>query len=560
MALGSITSLGVGSGLDLQTTLDSLREVDETSINLKKTSQSRLEEQVVAFDSINVKLIEMKSSALSLSLKSNFLERSPEVSDGEIASATVQSGAAITSHALEVKQLALKSSWQSEGVAEGVTPIYAAPATGISDSETSVISVDTPLFLTLAQGDDQVSISLDLGTGASLDTIAQAINQAGDNQTQDGSTRVTATVVEGDGGHYIRLAATDGQSDTNNQIQVSGGLDFLSPDLTFSYRAGAANDEVFVAVPAGTSYQEMVSIINEDDANGGITAALIDDGTDETPWRLTLTSNESGEGNRIFLGGIEMTELKGADGESLNARFTVDGIEYQRQTNGEIEDVIQGVSLDLKKVGETQVGVTASYDKVKEYLTALIDTYNELATEIGEESSYSEDVNEDNGLLADVLSVKRLDSQIGDLLGTTVQTGESIASLYDLGMTINRDGSISLDETVLEDAFSAFPEAVSALFLGDAEQGITGLGDVLNDRFKALTDGTSGTANVEKNSAQERIDRLTQSIEDAEERLNTKYDLLAKQFVNLDAVIGKLNSQSTALESLIESFNTAAQD
>ena len=36
MALGSISSLGVGSGFELQQMLDDLRAVDETSINIKQ--------------------------------------------------------------------------------------------------------------------------------------------------------------------------------------------------------------------------------------------------------------------------------------------------------------------------------------------------------------------------------------------------------------------------------------------------------------------------------------------------------------------------------------------
>ncbi len=73
MATGTITSLGIGSSLDLQGILDSLRKADETSITRKQQNKTDLEATKNEFNTINAKLLSMKSSALSLSLGSNFL-------------------------------------------------------------------------------------------------------------------------------------------------------------------------------------------------------------------------------------------------------------------------------------------------------------------------------------------------------------------------------------------------------------------------------------------------------------------------------------------------------
>ena len=40
MATGSITSLGIGSGLDLQDIIDQLKEVDEAQITAKQEEQA----------------------------------------------------------------------------------------------------------------------------------------------------------------------------------------------------------------------------------------------------------------------------------------------------------------------------------------------------------------------------------------------------------------------------------------------------------------------------------------------------------------------------------------
>lgn len=555
MGSGSITSLGLGSGLELQDILDQLREVDKVPIDIKETQKTKLKAQVVEFDSINAKLIQLKSSALSLSLKSNFQERTAEMSDEEVGTASVISGTKQSTYTLDVHQLATKSSWQSTGVEKESSLMYAAPATGIASSDTSAVTETTPLSFTIGHGDDQKSITLDIEADSSLKDIAKAINTAAGNLSDDGTTYVTATVVTGSDGNYIRLASTDDNSFNNNQILVSEGPDFVVPDLMFSYQTGAANDPVYVSVPPGTSYQDTVSLINDDTNNSGVTAALINDGSADTPWHLTLTADTEGENNRIFLNGINMTEMQGAEGASLNAAFSVDGYGYQRQTNKGLKDVIQGVTLNFEKIGETQLTISSDTDNIKEKITQLIDGYNELVAEIAAKTQYDEDQEED-GILSDVYAIKSLGSNLLSFMTNKVDTGGGITSLLDLGMELNRDGSITLDETALDAAFSSSFEAVVSLFIGDSDNGITGLGDILNDKLKEMTSST-GVVNGEKTAAKEKIDRLTTSIETATERLDKRYEVMAQQFVRLDALIGTMNSQSEYLTSMFDSFNNS---
>jgi flagellar hook-associated protein 2 len=557
MGTGSITSLGVGSGLELQDILDQLRQADKVPIDIKEAKKTKLEEQVVEFDSINAKLIQLKSSALSLSLESNFMERTAGLSDEEVATASVISGTKQSSYALDVQRLATKSSWQSIGVEEESSFMYAAPATGIESSDTPAVTEATPLSFTIGHGDDQKSITLDISANASLKGIADAINTAAGNLSDDGTSYVKASVETGSDGNYIRLASTDDNSLQNNQILVSEGPDFVAPDLTFSYQTGAASDPVYVSVPPGTSYQDTVSLINDDTNNSGLTAALINDGSADTPWHLTLTADTEGENNRIFLNGINMTEMQGADDASLNAAFSVDGYEYQRQTNKGLDDVIQGVTLNFEKTGETQLTISSDTDNIKENITQLIDGYNELVAEIAAKTKYDGD-EETDGILSDVYAIKSLGSDLLSFMTNEIDTDGDITSLLDLGMELNEDGSITLDQEKLDAAFASSPEDVASLFIGDSDKGITGLGDILNDKLAEMTRST-GLVNGEKTAAEEKIDRLTSSIETATERLDKRYEVMAAQFVRLDAYMGTMNSQSEYLSSMFDSFNNAQE-
>ncbi len=559
MALGTITSLGVGSGLDLQNMLDKLKKIDETTIDLQKADKDKLKTQVSEFDTLNAKLVQMKSSALDLSLKSNFMERSVSLSDKDIADASVKSGSEVTSYSINIKRMASKSSWQSKGVEKQDTPMYAAPSTSITSATAAAVTTDTALAFTMGSGEDQKSIALNIQAGSSLEDIAKAINTDTQNISSSG-TYVTATVKTGANGSYIRLAATENDGNTNKQILISQGPDFIAPDITFSYKTGATADSVYVSVPPDSSYQDVVSLVNDGKNNSGITAALIDDGEGDTPWHLTLTANSTGENHRIFLNGITMTEMQGADSASLNSSFTLNGYEYQRQSNDGISDVILGVTLNLKKIGETELNVSSSSDNIKEKITNLVDTYNDFIKEVKNKSNYSPDVNKKNGILANIYSVKSLGSNLANLLGSSVKTKDTgVTSLFDLGMEINKDGTISLDTKVLDSALASSLDDVKDLFIGDSDNGIKGLGDILNDKLRDMT-SSSGVLSGEKTAAQEKIDRLTQDIEDATTRLNKKYEIQTKQFVRLDALIGTLNSQSQYLTGILDSFNKTTQN
>ncbi len=558
MALGSVSSLGVGSGFELQQMLDDLRAADETSVNIKKTEKTRLTDQIVEFDSINSKILQMKSDALNLSLQSNFLDRSIST-DEDVALATVQSGATVASYSLEVDRLASTSSWQSTaGAAASTSIMNAYPVTSYTTFTESTVGVDTALSFTVENEDGQQTISLTISADASIQDIVTAINEDTEN-INGSSTYVTATAATSDDGSYVSLSSTDTDTTEDNQILVTTGPAFVVPDLSYNYQVGADNDPVYFTVPPGSSYASIVTLINSDTNNSGMTASFNDTGVGATPWHLTFTADSSGEDNRISISAnLAMTEIQGAAAASLNASFSIDGIDYQRQSNSGINDIIQSVSLTLKKVDSSQIIVSASTDSIKERIISLIDTYNEINTEIDTKTTYAADATEEDGILSDVQSVKSIDAILFDLLGTTIKPLDRTTSLSleDLGVEKEQSGVITIDEAALDLALANSFDDVTTLFLGDSDTSLEGLGDIFTDQLRSMTNSLTGVVNAEKSTAQEKIDNLTDSIETATLRLDRKYDQMARQFIQLDAFIGKMNSQTNYLSSVIDSFNS----
>lgn len=568
MAEGSISSLGLGSGLDLQGMIDKLRAVDEVAITLKKNKVTDLQARLSEFSVVESKLLTMKSHALSLSLSSNFLARSVSSSNESALTATALPGSTVTSHVLEVTRLATKSSWQSTGVSGSDSSVYVPTTqestTGFADTgTTAVVSADNTMILSFGTGESKKYIHVDLTSGMTLDQVVSAVNTDDENVDGSGGTIVTAeTFVGSDGKNYLRLQSTAGETGEANRVMVTAaptGLSFTAPEKTFQYHIGTTGDPVSVTVAADTTLTQLAALINDDANNPGITASVIDDGSGANSYRLVLVASETGEDSRISidaqLGDLALGELQGAGGASLNAQITADGITYQRRSNNAINDIIQGLTLDLKGVGTSTITVAADTESVKSDITGLIDAFKELVAEINANNTYDQDTGE-WGTLA-LTSVPGLKQQVTSWMSGTVNTGGSITSLFDLGMSLERDGSISLDESALSLALSSNFEGVMKLFVGDEEAGVTGLATSLNDRLRNATTSSGSIIGTEKDGAQSQIDRLNDDIEKSTERLDNRYESLTKRFVELDTYMSKMQSQANYISSLVDSINAS---
>lgn len=564
MATGSITSLGIGSGLDLQDIIDQLKEVDEARITVKERKQAELQTQVDAYNTVNAKLFSIKSNALNLSLASNFLANSVSISDEDILSATVGDGYEKSSFSVDVTQKAQRNSWTSAGVESKTDVMFAEPASGIADHDTTQVTTQSEtlnIFYGAAGDQQQIDISLD--SGMTLSEITDEINNSSNNKDTDGNQLVTASFTRGDNGdYYIRLSATSGGNSAGSEINVAG-FDWVAADTTVAIAQG--DDTMYLSVPPGTTYEETANLINGSEDNPGVTAAMIDNGDSVNPYQLTLTSDDTGEDARLSLTNLAgLTEVTGAGGESLNAEFTVNGISYSRQSNSGIDNVIDGVTLELKRVGESTLDVEISHDTVKEDLLSMIKGFNDLVSYItgtDEESSDTESETEDDtdNAFEGSNSAGRIVSQLKSLLTARIDLDTGYTSLMDLGLEIAKDGTISIDEDTFDEAIAKDPDALRTLFLGDTDKRITGLADVINDALSEMV-GSTGIASTEIDEAEAKIDRLDQGIDNETARLTKKYEIMSAEFTRLDTYISQLNSQADLLTSLIDSFSTSKDD
>ena len=582
MASGAISTLGIGSGMDLQGILDSLRAADETLITKKTSKKNALIETREEFNAVNAKMLALKSHSLSLSLGSNYLKRNTSITDDSIINASAVDGTEISSHSISVSKLAVKHSFQSSGFASktgSVNPPTIQKSTngfGLTDQllaagETITISYgsgDTIKSITLTAGKEYVKGDI-VNVKNRFDTLSKEEDKIG--LTVDGEKFIkTVLLSSNDNKKYLQFYVnTDkvqekGEDRRLTVTTTSSVTSFSMPGETtetFSYSL-SNSDPVEISVPLNTSLSDLVDLINNDENNPGVTASIIDTGFGETPFCLVLTANETGEDNRITINkpleDIVMKDLNGNSIGDLNAKIISNGITYERETNT-INDIINGVTLSLKKTGDSSFSISKETSSIKDDIIGLITSMNEIITEIDANDDYDEET-DTWGSLAKTSSIKVAKNSIITIMGTQINNIQgSISNFYDLGFEINRDGTVKIDEKILDEKITSNFDSISEFFSGNIDNNIIGMAEILKDKINEITN-SSGIINNEKNSAQTKIDRINEQIDKETEKLNKRYEIMTKQFVQLDSFMKKMESQTNYVTQMFNSMQSSSKD
>ncbi|RLC14642.1 MAG: hypothetical protein DRH93_20545 [Deltaproteobacteria bacterium] len=563
MASGSITSVGIGSGLDLQNILDQLKEADRGVINAKVAKKTGYQKEINSYNGVNAKLFAMKSNALDLSLQSNYMQSSSSVTDDNILDAVVVVGVEESSYTIDFTQKAQRNSWESTGTASVNDIMFAEPVTGIAGPDEVVTTISETMSIYYGESGSEQQIDISLASGLSLTEIVEQINSSSNNQDGDGVQLVNATLgLNSDEEYYIRLSAVSGGNSADSEISVAG-FTYVQADTMISITQD--DTSMYLSVRPGASFQEVTDLINTAADNPGVTAAMIDNGDASDPYQFTLSADNTGENARITLSNLVLTEVTGAAAASLDAMLTVNGIAYRRQSNEAISDIITGVTLNLRNIGETTVNIETDMSSIKENIISLVEGFNNLVSYIKgsndtteEETSDDEKEDETVNPLAESNDVNRLISKLKSLMTTIVDIDSGYTSLADLGMVVNKDGTISLDEDDLDQAIASNPDAVTSLFLGDAEKDITGMGDLINDSIKNMV-SSQGVIATEIDTLKAMSARLDKDIETSTERLDKRYETMTAEFIRLDSYIRQLNSEASYMQTMFDSFNNSKE-
>ena len=216
---GLITSLGVGTSLDLSGLLDSLQtsELAQTSIIVDRITSAQT--KISAYGTLQSAIQSLQSAAQTLGETSTFNTVKSSVTGSDV-SATTSAGAIVGSYKVVVTALAQADQLQS------------STAIASSTADSNSFGSGGSITVTLANGSSQ-TIDLSSNTDTTLQGVINAINN-------DSSAGVNATEVsDGNGGEYLMLTGSQtGSSNAVASISVSGNSTLAS---ALDYTAGSTS-------------------------------------------------------------------------------------------------------------------------------------------------------------------------------------------------------------------------------------------------------------------------------------------------------------------------------
>lgn len=289
---GSISSPGIGSGLDVNALVTSLMQPANNKLTLLKNQETSYQTKLSALGQVQSALSAFQSSLSSLSSASQYLQMTPTVADTTLLTASAGNGAAAGSYSVNISQLAQAQSLSTSGVANQTTSIGSGTATKLTLSF-GTISGGTLTDGTYAgasfasnAGQEPVTITID-SSNNSLQGIRDAINASG--------APVTASIVNDGSSTPYRLVLTSKTTGENMSMNISaaaGGdsaiTSMLSYDATgtqnLTQTAAAQNAKLTVNGLAITSATNTVS-----NSVQGLNLTLVKTGTTT----VSMTNNSS---------------------------------------------------------------------------------------------------------------------------------------------------------------------------------------------------------------------------------------------------------------------------
>jgi len=302
----------------------------------------------------------------------------------------------------------------------------------------------------------------------------------------------------------------------------------------------------------------IAAAINSANGNTGVTATVLQ-GTDGA--HLLLTSTQSGAANTIGVSetdsGTGLSALTynianaDANGNTANytqeapaqdAKYSISGVAGTSPSNT-VSNALTNLTLNLvsKTTSGTPATLTVSTDSttIQSNISAFVDAYNTLLGTFSSLGSFDAASQTAGPMLGNAL-LSSTQNQMRSTIYGIVNTGSSTYnSLASIGITTDKDGTLSLNSATLSNALATNFSAVSALFSSPGG----GIATSLNTQ---LTTDLGSTGAIASN---------TTSLTSQETALSKKTTDLTAQMAALSA---SLTQQYSALNNLLSSLQTTS--
>jgi flagellar hook-associated protein 2 len=359
---------------------------------------------------------------------------------------------------------------------------------------------------------------------------------------------------------------------TMSGITLATAQQISKPGITVPASTGSLNIKVGtgaavdVAIAAGSTLTQVSAAINNSTA--GVTATVVNNGTTDF---LMLTAKDTGVANTIAITGSAVadpvTGVVGTDWDSkpfdypdtavpsdwtsttpTDASLTLNGIPITSASNT-LTTAMTGVTINLLKAGSTTLTVTKNATSgLTSVLNAFVTAYNSAATTMSGLGTYNPTTQvagalQGNNTLRDAQN--QLRSQLFSSVGAT--STSDLQRLSDIGLSIGKDGKLSLDTTKLNAAITTDFTSVANL--------VAAAGKGFQTKLEGIT-GTTGTIVTAIEGANSLITSNQRSQTALSARLTVIEARYRAQFTSLDTLVASMKNTSTYLTQQLDALTT----
>lgn len=347
-------------------------------------------------------------------------------------------------------------------------------------------------------------------------------------------------------------------------------------DSVFGTGAFAIGDIAIVIDESNNSLQGLMEAINNTSEETGVSASIINDGSDTDNYHLVLTGKDASTSFTLSIA-LNDAENNPIDFSASNVRTAqqaiayVDGIEVVSNTNS-LTGVIAGVTINLNKESEiitpaadgnpavyetSTLNVEADTESLKEKISTFVTSYNEVMDWISsgyeaiiETAESSEDGEEgEEQTLSDYLrgdaTINDIKRSLQTMLSDSVGSSGSLQILSEIGISTQSDGTLHINNGKLDETLNTKFDDVVKLLAGESSN--DGVMKKFNSYLVQITSATEGMYADKRDRYDNAVRRLDTQIAQKEPLIAKIEERIRAQFNAMELLVSNLNAQSDYL-------------
>ena len=432
-----------------------------------------------------------------------------------------------------------------------------------------------PLEALASKIDQQKLVISELGTIKSkVATFQEALKEFENpltfNTVSASSTNSSVLTVSGSNGALLGNYSIDINTVASADTFSIGGYGSASDAVHVNQFKLTVGEDDFEWTPSGSAtLTSLVSWINSLDAD---VHARVVQTTSASAFSLQIFGTKTGLDNSVTFSGlysdsalsIEVDPDDVNTSSSEDARFTVNGVSFQRSSNS-ITGVIDGVTLNLispSVVNESEVvSVNRGDDNSEEVIKNLIVSYNDLISTYKTMTANS--MNSDkpgtfanNPMMLSFINEIKAKFAIGARYGSEM---DNAISLGTIGIDLQRDGTLKFNALNFFNAQAdglqnKLSEGVGVGYVSSTNN----LKEFLNDLIGV--GGNSGSFSTLLISENSQISDLNKRQLDLQDRLASVQNGLINQYSALNALLYQLSQTNNALTSALDAISNNSKN